>query len=209
MSLPDQFFQQPLILAFENELDLCKQLQQISEGLIHPDLIVPVVVISQSQKSQFITWVEKNHPDLLHPKLKPSNQSSTAMGPLENDHRHRVTQKLLWKILGGARKGARITTKIALGAVPTTVGATAGLLVGTAGAPAGGVIYSFMNGISGVFDRGRPDSSPVQDFLLGTVLSPFIAAGIGGYYSAHLTNTLVDNIDEALYGKQSSGSHEN
>ncbi|AIK96012.1 hypothetical protein [Candidatus Odyssella acanthamoebae] len=208
MSLPDQFFQRPLILAFENELDLCKQLQHISEGLTHPGLIVPVVVISQSQESQFIAWIEKNHPDLLHSKLKSSNPTSQPPTlTFRKEQRNRATQKLLWKILGGARKSARVTTKVALGTVSVAVGGTAGLVVGTAGASAGGVIYSFMNQMRGAFGGGRSNSSGVQDFLIGTALSPFVGAGLGGYAGLNLTNTIVDSVDEVLYGKQSSSSH--
>ncbi|MBW8308930.1 MAG: hypothetical protein K0M45_04750 [Candidatus Paracaedibacteraceae bacterium] len=199
LNLPEQFFQDPIILGFENELHLYNQLKKISDELNNAGSIVPVVVMSQHQKSKFIDWVEKTHPDLLHPKPKTSLRTPEFSFP--DNSRDIITQKLLWKILGGARKGARTTTKIALGTVSATVGGTAGLVIGTTGAPAGGVIYSLGNQMRDVIAGGRSSHTPALDFLIGTALSPFIGAGLGGYYGAYLMNIMVDSIDGTLFGK--------
>lgn len=211
LSLPDQFFNGPKVVSFTDVNDLCIQLTQLSNTIHHFWDITPVIVISQEQEKKFIKWVKANHPELLkakvrkHKKAQHQNKAPTLNKGKEPiiEVNEAATTKLLWKVLGGTRKVARVSTKIALGSVSGTIGGAAGLVVGTAGASAGGVLYCLSQQMrGGLFGGGNASDHPILDFAIGTVASPFVGAGLGGCGGIYCTNKVVDAVDQALYGKQ-------
>ncbi|WP_010297088.1 hypothetical protein [Candidatus Odyssella thessalonicensis] len=209
LSLPEQFFNGPKVVSFTDANNLCIQLTQLSNDIHRFSDIKPVIVISRDQENKFIAWVKANHPELLkaearkNKKAQHQNKAPSINKGKEptSDLNEAATSRLLWKVLGGTRKVARVSTKIALGSVSGTIGGAAGLVVGTALASAGGLSYSFTRQMQGGYFGGTPSDHPILDFAIGTVASPFVGAGLGGYGGIRCTNKVIDAVDQALYGK--------